>query len=239
MRSNGVFPAALFIENVPEFARSPIWHQIKRDLFRLEFSVAHKVINCAEYGVPQNRRRFVALALGSWRFVSLPSPTHGPGLLPFVTVREAFAGLPPIEAGKECNVTPNHRARGLTEINMARIKSVPSDGGSRTAFPADLVLDCHRDFDGHADVYGRMKFDEPSPTITTRCISITNGRYGHPIEHRAISPREAARLQTFPNNFVFDSKSLDSDARMVGNAVPVRVAKIFGKHLISQIETSR
>ena len=80
-----------------------------------------------------------------------------------------------------------------------------------------------------------MKFDEPSPTVTTRCVSISNGRYGHPIENRAISLREAARLQTFPDDFVFDSTNLDIDARMVGNAVPVTVAKIFGSYLISQI----
>ena len=238
MRSKGVVPAALFLENVPEFAKSPIWRQIKKELFRMGFSVAHKIINCAEYGVPQNRRRFIALAVSSWNYLSLPSPTHGPGLLPFATVREAFAGLPPINAGDKCEVTPNHRARALTPINLDRIKSVPADGGSRSAFPANLVLDCHRDFDGHTDVYGRMKFDEPSMTITTRCISITNGRYGHPIEHRGISLREAARLQTFPNDFVFDGTNLDNGARMIGNAVPVRIAKIFGEHLISQIEAS-
>ncbi len=236
MRAIGVSPDALFLENVPEFAKSPTWEEIRRELFKHGFSVAQKVVNCAEYGVPQSRRRFIAVALGSWSYVSLPATTHGPGLLPFATVRNAFASLPEIVAGQECEKTPNHRARELSQINMARIKSVPADGGSRTAFPTELVLDCHRKFHGHSDVYGRMKFDEPSPTITTRCVSISNGRYGHPIENRGISVREAARLQTFPDDFVFESTSLESDARMVGNAVPVKVAEIFGSHLISQIE---
>ena len=80
-----------------------------------------------------------------------------------------------------------------------------------------------------------MRFDGPAPTITTRCISISNGRYGHPIEDRAISLREAARLQTFPDNFIFDSPSLETDARMVGNAVPVMVAKAIGSHLVSEV----
>lgn len=235
MRAIGVSPAALFLENVPEFAKSPTWDEMRRDLFKLGFSVAQKVVNCAEYGVPQNRRRFIAVALESWSYVSLPPTTHGLGLLPFVTVRNAFTGLPKIVAGQKCKKIPNHRARELSDLNMTRIKSVPSDGGSRTSFPAELVLDCHREFHGHGDVYGRMKFDEPSPTVTTRCVSISNGRYGHPIENRAISLREAARLQTFPDDFVFDSTNLDIDARMVGNAVPVTVAKIFGSYLISQI----
>ncbi len=236
MRGLGVSPAALFLENVPEFGKSPIWAQIRKDLFRLGFSVVQKVINCAEYGVPQSRRRFIAVALDGWSFVSFPAPTHGPGSLPFVTVRDAFQGLPSIDAGEECKKTPNHRARDLTEINLARIKSVPLDGGSRASFPPELVLDCHRDFDGHKDVYGRMKLDEPSPTITTRCVSITNGRYGHPVENRGISLREAARLQSFPDNFVFEGASLDFNARMIGNAVPVRVARIFGEHLMRQFD---
>lgn len=235
MRAIGVSPAALFLENVPEFAKSPTWEEIRRDLFKLGFSVAQKIINCAEYGVPQNRRRFIAVALGSWSYISLPPATHGPGLLPFATVRNAFTDLPKIVAGQECEITPNHRARELSEINLARIKSVPADGGSRTSFPAELVLDCHRGFYGHQDVYGRMRFDGPAPTITTRCISISNGRYGHPIEDRAISLREAARLQTFPDNFIFDSPSLETDARMVGNAVPVMIAKAIGSHLVSEV----
>lgn len=239
MRVTGISPAGIFLENVPEFAKSPTWDEIRKDLYRLGFSIAQKVINCADYGVPQNRRRFIALALGGWSYVSLPPATHGPGLLPFATVRKSFAGLPKLDAGQQCDKTANHRARELSELNMSRIKSVPADGGSRDAFPKELVLDCHREFHGHSDVYGRMKFDEPSPTITTRCVSISNGRYGHPIENRAISLREAARLQTFPDDFVFDSNSLESAARMVGNAVPVMVAKIFGSYLMSQIAVSR
>ena len=231
----GVFPAAVFLENVPDFARSPAWDEIKRGLFKLGYSVACRVINCADYGVPQSRRRFIGLAIKSWRFVEFPAPTHGPGLSRPRTVRDAFRGLPPLEAGFECPVTPNHRARFLTAINLARIKSVPADGGSRTSFPDTLVLDCHREFDGHKDVYGRMRFDEPSPTVTTRCISITNGRYGHPVEHRAITIREAARLQTFPDNFVFEGSSLDLNARMVGNAVPVLIAQVFGAHILKLI----
>ena len=82
-----------------------------------------------------------------------------------------------------------------------------------------------------------MKYDAPSPTITTRCVSITNGRYGHPVEDRAITVREAARLQSFPDDFIFYGNSLEVDAKMVGNAVPVLVAKVMGEHLIKSVET--
>ena len=89
-------------------------------------------------------------------------------------------------------------------------------------------MQCHKKFGGHKDVYGRMKSDEPSPTITTRCVSITNGRFGHPVEDRGISLREAARLQTFPDEFIFYGNNLEKNSKMIGNAVPVRCAEIFG-----------
>ena len=231
----GIRPLGIFLENVPEYAKTQVWAEMRRELFKLEYSVVYKEVNCADYGVPQNRRRFIAIATSGWKYLGFPPITHGPGLNPPTTVRQAFNKLPAIDAGSECSKTPNHRARSLTQVNLARIKSVPQDGGSRSSFPDELVLDCHKSFNGHNDVYGRMKFDEPSPTITTRCISITNGRYGHPIENRGISLREAARLQTFPDDFIFYGNSLDSNARMIGNAVPVLVSKIFGTYLVDQI----
>ena len=235
LEGEGMACSGVFIENVPEFLKSPVWVAIRSELLRRGFSVAHKVINCADYGVPQSRRRFIAVAVRGWLFLRIPAATHGPGLLPYRTVREAFSGLSTLSAGQECESTPNHRARCLSPLNFQRISSVPLNGGSRSSFPKELVLECHKDFDGHKDVYGRMKLDSPSPTITTRCISITNGRYGHPLEDRGISVREAARLQTFSDDFVFCGNSIETDARMIGNAVPVDFAELFGKFLVNQI----
>jgi DNA (cytosine-5)-methyltransferase 1 len=235
----GVGSSGVFIENVPEYGKSAVWQSVREELFRRGFSVAHKVINCADYGVPQSRRRFVAIAIRGWCFVSLPSPTHGEGLLPYRTVRDAFCGLPTIAAGQECELVSNHRARALSPLNLRRILSVPPNGGSRSSFPEELVLECHKKFDGHHDVYGRMSLDSPSPTVTTKCISITNGRYGHPLEHRAISVREAARLQTFPDDFYFCGESIETDSRMIGNAVPVAIAELFGRAIISQVTRLR
>ena len=227
--------SGVFIENVPDYSKSPVWNLIKCELLELGFSLACSVINCADYGVPQSRNRFIALGVRSHKYLVYPEHTHGKGRLPYRTVREAFVGLNKISAGDSCSLMPNHRARDLTEINRKRIISVPHDGGSRDSFPEDLVLECHKKCNGHKDVYGRMKFDAPSPTITTRCVSITNGRYGHPVEDRAITVREAARLQTFPDNFIFHGSSLEVNAKMVGNAVPVLIARIMGEHLIKSI----
>ena len=237
LETNGFFVDGVFLENVPEYSKSPAWDIIRTELYRLGFSLAFKTINCADYGVPQARNRFIVLGVRTDKYLSFPVPTHGPGLQPYKTVRDAFDSLTTLNAGEKCETIPNHRARALTDINLKRIASVPHDGGSRDSFPEDLILDCHKNCDGHKDVYGRMKYDAPSPTITTRCVSITNGRYGHPVEDRAITVREAARLQTFPDNFIFYGNSLEVDAKMVGNAVPVLVAKIMGEHLRKSIAT--
>lgn len=227
--------SGIFIENVPDYVKSQVWSVLKIELSRLGFSLSCRIINCAEYGVPQNRNRFIAIGVRSHDYLPFPEKTHGPGLLPFRTVRDAFEGLARIDPGNTCDVMPNHRARDLTEINRLRIASVPHDGGSRDSFPDYLVLECHKKCNGHKDVYGRMKYDAPAPTITTRCVSITNGRYGHPVEDRAITVREAARLQTFPDDFIFYGNSLEVDAKMVGNAVPVMVAEVFGRFLLARI----
>jgi DNA (cytosine-5)-methyltransferase 1 len=239
LKSIGVKVAGLFFENVPEFSKSDVWKNVSRELRDLGFNIAlpdRVIVNCADYGVPQFRRRFVAVGVHEefyYGHLSFPKRTHGPGLLPYVTVSDCISDLPPICHGETHTRIANHQARRLDAVNLRRIRSVRHDGGSRTDFPDDLVLDCHKEFQGHMDVYGRMRLSEPSPTITTRCISITNGRYGHPTQDRGISLREAARLQSFPDDFVFYGNSLELNARMVGNAVPVRLSEVAGRHFVA------
>jgi DNA (cytosine-5)-methyltransferase 1 len=231
----GFSPVSVFIENVPEFEKTEIWRGIEKALLRLGFSLRAAVVNFSQYGIPQNRRRFLCVAHKGYRFFKFPPITHGVGRVPLKTVGDAFEGLPKIGAGEECAETPNHKTRALSPLNLKRISHVPKNGGSRTSFPDELVLECHKKFKGHKDVYGRMKSDEPSPTVTTRCISITNGRFGHPTENRGISLREAARLQTFPDEFIFHGENLQTNSKMIGNAVPVEIAKIFGQHIKQHI----
>ncbi len=189
------------------------------------FTFDVKVLPALWFGVPQTRERLVLLASRGPK-IALPIATHGPGKLPFATVKDWIGDLACLAAGGIDPVDPSHRAAELSELNMARIAATP-EGGGRDNWPDHLLLDCHRNHKGHTDVYGRLAWNKPAAGLTTRCISYSNGRFGHPEQDRAISVREAACLQTFPTSFVF-SGNLNSKARQVGNAVPPAMARSIG-----------
>jgi len=234
-------PACIFIENVPGMQRgvdaeSP-FQEFREKIQEHDYHVAFAVVSSASYGVPQRRYRLVALAsrLGSIEF---PLPTHGPGTShpAYSTVRDWISDLPAIEAGEEHAAVPNHRAGALSDLNLRRIKATP-EGGGRKNWPKELELDCHTNgYKGHSDVYGRMSWDAPATGLTTRCISLSNGRFGHPTQNRAISVREAACLQTFPRDFTFTG-NWESTGRQIGNAVPVLLASKFGAQIVDHIES--
>ena len=230
-------PELIFVENVPGLKRLSVSggpfaefvEEIEED-----YQVVHETITSADYGVPQLRRRLILLAsrLGP---IELPEPTHGPETgTAHRTVRDAIGFLPAIAAGEEHPTFSSHRASRLSDLNLQRIRATP-EGGDRRNWPKSLWPDCHRgDFRGHTDVYGRLNWDRPTPTLTTRCTSYSNGRFGHPEQDRALSDREAARLQTFPDEFEF-SGSFVSQARQIGNAVPVVLAEHFGRLVIDHV----
>ena len=227
-------PEYVFIENVPGMQRvkgqkGPL-PAFKALLKRLGYTFDIKVLPALWFGVPQTRERLVLLASRS-PAISLPVATHGPGKLPFTTVKDWIGDLAELEAGGTDPVDPSHRAAELSELNLARIAATP-EGGGRENWPDHLILDCHRNHKGHTDVYGRLAWDKPAAGLTTRCISYSNGRFGHPEQDRAISVREAACLQTFPTSFVF-SGNLNSKARQVGNAVPPSMARVIGMTIIA------
>ena len=190
------------------------------------------VLDAKHFGVPQTRRRFVLIASRT-RLIALPRPTHGAGLLPYTTVKEAIEHFPPLSAGNRSRIIPNHVAACLSELNLQRMANTPPDGGDRRTWNESLVLECHKgEYDGHSDVYGRMFWDRPAPALTSKCNSLSNGRYGHPEQNRAISLREAASLQTFPDSYVFHG--LDQQiARQIGNAVPVVFASALGRAILA------
>jgi|KBSSwiStaDraftv2_1062776.scaffolds.fasta_scaffold573323_2 DNA (cytosine-5)-methyltransferase 1 len=232
-------PELIFLENVPGLQNidtgSGPFGDFVALLRYLDYSVAHDVIESQDYGVPQQRKRLILIAsrLGE---INFPQKTHGPGTehAKFSTVWEWIKGFPRIAAGETHAKVPNHRAAMLSKKNLRRIKATPS-GGGRLDWPKSLMLDCHRkDYKGHTDVYGRMHKHRPATGLTTRCISLSNGRFGHPEQHRAISVREAASIQTFPNDFIFFG-SLNSMARQIGNAVPVTLVEVFGKKFLKHI----
>lgn len=230
----GLRPDVLFLENVPGLeARAASYGPFSHLVAGLQadgYQVTYGTIHSRRYGVPQLRRRLVVLAslLGP---IDFPPETHGPGLCPFVTVRDAIAELPALAVGEGAASINGHQTARLSERNLRRIAATP-EGGGRGDWPVELTLSCHRGLsaNSYTDAYGRMRWDQQAPAVTTRCISLSNGRFGHPDQDRAISAREAAALQTFPTEFTF-AGTLTSMARQIGNAVPVRLAAAFANHL--------
>ncbi|MCH5151908.1 MAG: DNA cytosine methyltransferase [Clostridiales bacterium] len=228
-------PAHILVENVPGLRGKgqDVLDNFKRMLNTEGYLYDEKIIYAKDYGVPQNRRRYVLIASRIFQ-PRIPGSQYGKDLLPYKTVRETIKKYPSIKAGEENESYANHKAANLKPILQKRISATPHDGGSRTDWPEDLVLNCHKEFKGHTDVYGRMKWDEPSPTLTVKCFSLSNGRFGHPEQDRAISLREAAALQTFPDDYIFYG-SMQEIGRQIGNAVPVLLAKVLGEYILNSI----
>lgn len=235
-----IAPEIVSMENVPNLTKYPIFHSFTHTLSKMGYSVYHKVVFCPDYGIPQIRKRLVLVAsrLGDIRLID---PTHSKER--YATVRDAIGSLPYLEDGEQHPTDPLHTARKLTPLNQQRIRSTPPNGGSWEDWPEELVLKCHKRESGKKfkAVYGRMKWDEPSPTMTTLCTSLGNGRFGHPEQHRAISLREASLLQTFPPHYDFiEHKHLPTPittiSRHIGNAVPPRLGEIIGLSIIKHLE---
>ena len=232
-------PDIVFVENVPGIQKlcsgaEPLSGFLKQLEDAGYGQPALGAVPLSQYGIPQGRRRFLLLASRHGP-VELPAKTNGPGTAnsEYATVRDWIGSLPSIAAGETHAAIPDHRAANLSALNLKRIRATP-EGGGHSDWPEHLRLKCHRSTKGYSDVYGRMSWDSPASGLTTRCISYSNGRFGHPEQDRAISVREAACLQTFPMDFQFKG-SLTSMARQIGNAVPVRLTKILGRHVTQHL----
>ena len=230
-----VRPAVVVMENVPGIARVPGYSTYQRflaTLGRCHYDVDVAILNAKDFGVPQNRRRLVLMA--SRMFApSLPKPTHGASMRDYETVRGTISTYPPLNAGESDPSFPNHITSSLSELSLKRIRATPHNGGGWHSWPRGLKLDCHiRSPNGHSDVYGRLRWDTPAPTLTSRCTSISNGRFAHPEQDRGISLREAAALQSFPDHYIFHGTH-SSIARQIGNAVPVKLAEAIGRQILN------
>lgn len=228
-------PGYVFIENVPGLETkidSPLG-QFKNFLKNNGYVFDDNVLNAKYFGVPQNRRRYILIATRIKKQIKLP---EGNKEL-IKTVRDAigdYRKYPRINNGRIDTTPFIHTSAILSEINLKRIKNTPYDGGGRLDWrDIDLQPSCYKKHKGHTDVYGRMHWDKPAPAITTRFVSYSNGRYGHPEQDRAISLREGATLQSFPEDFVFYSKSQGTIAKMIGNAVPPLFAKAVAEELLN------
>lgn len=198
-------------------------------LSKRNYGVDKKIVNAVNYGVPQNRKRFVLLASKKGE-VKIPQGEYDGVSKSYKTVGDTIKGLAPIEAGEEHPQIPNHKAASLLPINKQRLQYK-----NRLEWPQELWLECHKRTSGHSDTYGRMDWNRPAPTLTTKFFSVSTGRYGHPEQYRAISLREGALLQSFPENYIFFENRTEKVARQIGNAVPPKMAEAFGRYFIKII----
>lgn len=237
-----VQPDIVTMENVPSIASfklKSILGDFVATLKNEGYKVSYQVVYCPNYGIPQTRKRLVLLAsrLGE---INLISHTHKKEN--YVTVRDVIGNLPALNAGDSCPSDSLHKCTLLSDQNIRRMKATPYGGGWKD-WPIELRLECHKKQSGisFGSVYGRMRWDEPSPTMTTQCTGIGNGRFGHPEQDRAISVREAALLQTFPKDYKFfeneDEVSITKASRYIGNAVPPRLGEVIAKSIIKHIRT--
>lgn len=228
-------PGHVLVENVPGLSKvhgDSTYRRFCRMLDNAGYRISERILDAKHFGVPQTRRRLVIFASRHLE-PTLPEPTHGPTKRSYVTVRETISRFPPLSAGSSAKAVPNHRASALSPLNLERIRNTPKNGGDRRSWPKRLRLACHSDgYSGHTDVYGRMWWGRPAPALTGRCDSLSNGRYGHPRQNRAISLREAAALQSFADDYVFYGRSKNSIALQIGNAVPVKLAERLGRHIL-------
>ena len=234
-------PEVVSMENVPRLASFDDGRVLNRFIDCLEgaYTVTKQLVDCQAYGVPQRRKRLVVLASKLGR-LSLMSPTRKND----PTVRGAIGRLPPVSHGATDPGDRMHSACKLSALNLKRIRA-STPGGSWQEWPDDLRAACHRRASGkwYRNVYGRMAWDEPAPTITTGCFGFGRGRFGHPVQDRAITLREAALLQTFPPEYAFvapeDPVHFASVGRHVGNAVPVALAEAIAHSIRKHIESER
>lgn len=231
-------PELVTMENVPSVRRHTPFVEFTQALEELGYHVWYSSVPCAEFGVPQNRNRLVLMAsrLGSAPRLSRPKN------LKRVTVADAIGTLPELSAGERDDKDRIHFARSLTPLNVRRLKH-SKPGGTWADWPKELLSTCHTKATGSTfrSVYGRMRADEPSPTMTTQFFNFGTGRFGHPYQDRTITPREAALLQSFPENYDFvsldDPLYLNRLGRMIGNAVPPKLGQAIGNAFLEHVKS--
>jgi DNA (cytosine-5)-methyltransferase 1 len=208
----GLLPKTIMMENVPGLATNHRLRKLNSTLRALGYVVNSDVKDAREFGVPQRRRRFILLA-GLQKEIHFAAPARSRP-----TVRSAFAKLSKRrEAHDELHNLPESRSRRVKDL----IRLIPKNGGSRTDLGDMWQLNCHKKCDGFRDVYGRMKWDDVSPTITGGCCNPSKGRFLHPSKNRTITLREASLLQSFPPDYFFSiERGKFPAAQMIGNALP-------------------
>ena len=243
-------PLGFVVENVPQFLTSPSFaelrHRMVTDSALSQYRYSYSVLNAADYGVPQRRRRAILCAVRGVDVPWPPPPTHGAAAgIAHRTVRDAIGDLPahptsdvPVTRG---GVQDLHIRRHPRSTSLERYRAIP-EGGNRFDLQAarpDLTPACWANKpSGTTDVMGRLWWDRPAVTIRTEFFKPEKGRFLHPTQHRPITHREAARLQTFPDSFTFEGTKVEI-ARQIGNAVPPLLAERIAIHMSESILVAR
>jgi DNA (cytosine-5)-methyltransferase 1 len=237
-------PAVFLMENVPELLRSAEYASFRRAAERLGFTVDGAIVQAADYGVPQTRKR--AIVIGSrvgepaWPQATHFAPGSGPDGAPqWRTVRDAIGDLPEEPTGEDW-----HNPRNPRPMSLERYRTIPNEGENRFDLSArrpDITPPCWlRKKSGSTDVFGRLWWDRPGFTIRTEFYKPEKGRYLHPTAHRPITVREAARLMSFDDRFIFPTdQSMTSVARQIGNAVPPMLARCLAASLADHLDAAR
>lgn len=212
-----LMPRAVMLENVPGLHTDPRLKRVVKRLEALGFECKSEVFDAAEFGVPQRRRRMILIGTRGFSAKFARRSRNAP------TVRTALEALAkPGKSGDALHDYPVKRALHVAAL----IRRIPKNGGSRNALPIEDQLPCHQNTAGFYDIYGRMAWDGPAPTITGGCINPSKGRFLHPQQNRAITLREAALLQGFPKSYQFSlERGRYPAAQMIGNAFPPALAK--------------
>ena len=240
-------PSAVMMENVPGLVNgkgASVFNSAMQSLELIGYKISYDVLDVANYGVPQNRRRLVVLGSRDEN-IPIPTATHARvpknGQQKWKTVRDAIEDegdpIPLKLAVSEAESKHNwHVVRNLSPLSVARLRAV-GPGQSRSALPIELRPDCHKNSEtGFSNVYGRMAWDEPAPTITGGCTTLSKGRFGHPSKLRTISVREAALLQTFPREYKFNTRHMEKVCKIIGNALPPLFAEVMASACRNSIE---
>ena len=221
-----------------EFKLKPVLSDFIALLRENKYEVSVNKVFCPKYGIPQTRKRLVLIA-SKFGEIELIPPTHTKDN--YTTLKDAIGDLPAIKAGEISAEDPLHRAKALSPLNLRRIHHTPY-GGSWKDWPNELKLECHKTDKGKSfsSVYGRMVWEKPASTMTTQCTGLGNGRFGHPVQDRAITAREAALIQTFPKTYKFfadeETVSITKASRYIGNAVPPQLGQIIAKSIARHLK---
>lgn len=220
-------PKSIMLENVPGLAERRPFRRLCRDLRKIGYRIDWDVKDACNYGVPQRRKRLILIA-GRGFDIRLAKESNT-----LRTVRQAIGRLPKAGQSRDPlhNISENRSPR-IVEL----IRAIPKDGGSRSSLGKSRQLQCHKKIDGFSDIYGRMKWDAPAPTITGGCFNPSKGRFLHPRDNRAITLREAALLQSFPARYRFPADAgKETVALMIGNALPPKFVQRHAKRVVKAL----